>query len=62
VAWLEQLAAVSAVSKDGRDNGLRFVHRDPHTREDYVKIPVPSRELLNGALRTIGRLLDRLRR
>lgn len=62
LAWLEQLAAVSAASRDGRPDGLRFVHRDPQTGEDYVRLPVPSPEVLDGALRTIGRLLDRFRR
>ena len=62
LAWLEQLAAVSAASRDGRADGLRFVHRDPQTGEDYVRIPVPSPEVLDGTLRTIGRLLDRFRR
>src|SRR3989442_12651520 len=32
------------------------------TGEEYVRIPVPSPEVLNGALRTIGRLLHRFRR
>ena len=62
LAWLEQLATVSAASSDGRAGGLRFVHRDPQTGEDYVRIPVPSPDVLDGAIRTIGRLLDRLRR
>ena len=62
LAWLEQLAAISTASRDGRADGLRFVHRDPQTGEDYVRIPVPSPEVLDGALWTIGRLLDRFRR
>ncbi len=62
LAWLEQLAAVSTASKDGRADGLRFVQRDPLTGEDYVRIPVPSPEVLDGALRTIAGLLDRFRR
>lgn len=61
LVWLEQLAAASTASR-GRADGLRFVQRDPQTGEDYVRIPVPSPDVLDGALRTIGTLLDRFRR
>ena len=62
LAWLEQLTAVAHASGDGRAEGLRFIHRDPQTREDYLRIPVPSSEVLDRALQTIGTLLDRFRR
>lgn len=62
LAWLEQLAAVSAASKDNSADGLRFVHRDPQTGEDYLRIPMPSPETLDRTLHTIGSLLDRFRR
>ena len=62
LAWLEQLAAVSRASGRDRDDGLRVVHRDPQTGQDYVKIPVPSPEVLNRALETIGSLLNRFSR
>jgi superfamily II DNA/RNA helicase len=62
LAWIEQLAAGSTASNDGRAAGLRIVHRDPQTGEDYVRIPVPSPDVLDGALRTIGTLLERFRR
>jgi hypothetical protein len=62
LAWLEQIAAVSHASGDGRGEGLRFVHRDPQTGEDYVRIPVPGPDVLDRALQTVGALLDRFRR
>jgi len=58
---LDQLAAASRPSSDARA-GLRFVQRDPDTGEDYLKIPLPSPEVLDRALQTIGTLLDRFRR
>ena len=61
VALLEQLAAASHVPRDGQSEGLRFVHRDPHTGEDYVRIPVPSPEVLDQVLQMIGALVDRFR-
>jgi superfamily II DNA or RNA helicase len=62
LAWLERLVAVSAASKDGPADGLRFVHRDPHSGEDYLRIPMPSAETLDRALQTIGALLNRFTR
>jgi len=59
---LEQLAAVARASGNGRAEGLRFVHRDPRTGEDYLRIPVPGSEGLDRAVQTIGTLLDRFRR
>ena len=62
LAWLEQLAAVSGASGNGRRDSLRVVHRDTQTGQDYLKIPVPSPEVLDRALDTIGSLLNRFRR
>ncbi len=62
VALLEQLAAASHAPGDGRAEGLRFVHRDPQTGEDYLRLPVPSSDVLDRALQTIGTLMDRFRR
>ena len=42
LAWIQQLAAVARAPGNGRAEGLRFVHRDPQTGEDYLKIPVPA--------------------
>ncbi len=61
VAFLEQLAAVSPAAPDGGAGGLRFVQRDPQTGEDYLRIPVPSPEVLDRVLQTIGALVDRFR-
>lgn len=61
VALLEQLAAASQATQDGGAEGLRFVHRDPQTGEDYVRIPVPSPGVLDHVLQTIGVLVDRFR-
>ena len=60
-ALLEQLVAASHTPGDGRTEGLRFVHRDPQTGEDYLRIPVPSPEVLDHVLQTIGALVDRFR-
>ena len=62
VALLEQLAVASHAPEDGRAEGLRFVHRDPQTGEDYLRLPVPGPDVLERALQTIGTLLDRFRR
>ena len=59
---LEQLAAASRSSPEARRAGLRFVHRDPQTGEDYLKIPMPSPDVIANALQSIGTLLDRFRR
>jgi hypothetical protein len=59
---LERLAAVSRASPDAHRGGLRFVQRDPQTGQDYLKIPMPSPEVLDRALQSIGTLLDRFRR
>lgn len=61
VAFLEQLAAASHAERDSGAGGLRFVHRDPQTGEDYLRIPVPSPEVLDDVLQTIGALVDRFR-
>ena len=61
VALLEQLAAASHAARDSGAEGLRFVHRDPQTGEDYVRIPVPSPEVLDHVLQTIVPLVDRFR-
>jgi len=62
VALLEQLAAASQAPGESRADGLRFVHRDPQTGEDYLRIPMPSPQVVDQVLRTIGTLVDRFRR
>jgi len=62
VALLEQLAAAAHTPGDRRADGLRFVHRDTQTGEDYLRIPMPSPQVLDQVLQTIGTLVDRFRR
>jgi hypothetical protein len=62
LAWLEQLATVSTASEDGPADGLRFVHRDPQSGEDYLRIPMPRPETLDRALQAIAALLNRFKR
>lgn len=61
LAWFEQFAAVAQAARNGRADGLRVIHRDPQTGQDYLKVPVPSPEVLDRALQTIGSLLNRFR-
>ena len=61
VAFLEQLVSASHGAGPRDAEGLRFVHRDPQTGEDYLRIPVPSPDVLDHVLQTIGALLDRFR-
>ena len=61
VAFLEQLAAASHAAPDRGAEGLRFVRRDPQTGEDYLRVPMPSPEVLDHVLQTIGALVDRVR-
>jgi hypothetical protein len=70
VALLEQLAVAShrsgsAAQASGgtRDKpGLAFLARDEKTGEPYVKLPVPSPEVLDRALQAFGALLAQFRK
>ncbi len=62
LAWLEQLAPGSHAPGNGRAGGLRIVHRDPQTGQDYLKIPVPGPDVVDRALQTISSLLERFKR
>jgi superfamily II DNA or RNA helicase len=59
---LEQLAVASRTPPDARPEGLSFVQRDPRTGQDYLRIPVPSADVLDRALQAIGAMLDRFRK
>jgi superfamily II DNA or RNA helicase len=72
LALLEQVAAASreSESSDGRRDtsasratvpGLSIVRRDPQTGSPYLKLPLPDPEILDGFLKSIGGLLERLR-
>ena len=62
LSLLEQVAAASRASpsEPGHD-GLRFVQRDPETGQDYLRIPMPSAEVLDRTLGTISQLLGRFK-
>jgi hypothetical protein len=60
LTFLDQLAVVARASSDARD-GLRIVHRDPETGQAYLKIPMPSPEVIDRALDTFSQLLGRIR-
>ncbi len=62
VALLEQFSAASRVAPGARREGVSFVHRDPETGQTYLRLPVPSPEVLDRALAGIGQLLDAFRR
>jgi hypothetical protein len=38
------------------------IRRDPETGEDYLRLPMPSPEVLDRAVQTIGALLARFRK
>ncbi len=66
VTLLEQLAAASRNGPAGTPSekaagatkpGLSIVQRDAKTGETYLKLPMPSPEILDRALQTIGALL-----
>jgi len=70
---LEQLAAavrVPAAAPEARGDdtltvpraGLSVIRRDPETGEDYLRLPMPSPEVLDRAVQTIGALLARFRK
>ena len=47
---------------DARPEGLSLVQRDLQTGQDYLRIPVPSSDVLDRALQAIGAVLDRFRK
>lgn len=55
-------AASRASPSEPSREGLRFVRRDPETGEDYLRIPMPSVEVLDRALAAIGEMLGPYRR
>ena len=67
---LEQLAAQTqtkpdsdgatgiAATQSGRPAGMSIIHRDERTGESYMKLPVPSPEVLEQALGAISKILE----
>jgi hypothetical protein len=58
---LEQLPTASRTSSEPGRDGLRFVQRDPKTGQDYLRIPMPTADVLDRALESLGQLLGRVR-
>jgi hypothetical protein len=54
---LEQFADALRPGTPGGPTGLSLVHRDPQTGQDYLRIPMPKREVLDRVLQSIGALL-----
>ncbi len=64
VALLQQLAptARKPTAASGAKPGLSFVARDEKTGETFLKLPVPSPEVLEQAVQAFGALLESLRK
>jgi superfamily II DNA/RNA helicase len=63
VMLLEQVAAASRTSSsESVRDGLSIVQRDPGTGQDYLRIPMPSAEVLDRALTSLGEMLGRFKR
>lgn len=67
---LEQLASQTEPSSQpgsseapspGRPAGISIIHRDERTGESYMKLPVPSHEVLEQALGAISSILEQFR-
>jgi superfamily II DNA or RNA helicase len=54
---LEQFADALRPSATSGRTGLSLVHRDPHTGQDYLRIPMPKRDVLDRVLQSIGAFL-----
>lgn len=54
---LEQFADALRPASPGGRTGLSLVHRDPHTGQDYLRIPLPQRDVLDRVLQSIGAFL-----
>jgi hypothetical protein len=65
MALLQQLTRTPRTDdqqRDGSHSIASFVQRDERTGEPFLKLPVPPPEVLDQALRAVGRLLDGLRK
>jgi hypothetical protein len=68
MALLEQFVGAARGPGESRagaapaGGGGPSVVRDERTGETYLKVPVPSREVVEGALQALGSLLEGLRR
>ncbi len=70
LAILEQLAAATRAPSHGQpispqaptSGGLSIVRRDEQSGENYLRFPMPSAEMVDRILGTVGTLLERFRR
>jgi hypothetical protein len=68
LAFLQQLAsaagqpAAAKPAAGARPAGLAFVARDERTGEPYLRLPMPSPQVIETALQAFGALLEGLRR
>src|SRR5262249_9595809 len=62
VALFQQLATASRGGTASAAPGLSLVRRDDRTGETYLRLPVPSQEVLDQALQAFGALLEGLRK
>ena len=64
MALMQQFAGppvANALGSPGRGGLASLVQRDERTGETYLKLPVPSPEVLDQALQAVGTLLQSLR-
>jgi hypothetical protein len=65
---LQHLAAASSAANDvgtaaaASQKDQSFIRRDASTGESYLRLPMPTPEVLDQAMRTLSTLLDSLRR
>jgi superfamily II DNA/RNA helicase len=65
--YLEQLAAATQAGGPAGPSGppspsaVTLVERDARTGETYLKLPMPPREVVDGFLQAVGKLLERYR-
>jgi len=65
LAFLEQFAVAAREDPKASPDaglGLSLVHRDERSGERYMKIPVPSPQVLEKVLGVVGELLERFRK
>jgi len=62
LSLLGELAAAARTPPGAGREGLHLVRRDPQTGEDYLRIPIPTSDVLDQALGAIKTLLDQFRK
>jgi hypothetical protein len=59
---LGELATAARTTPGAGREGLHLVRRDSQTGEDYLRIPLPTSDVLDQALGAIKTLLDQFRK